>query len=207
MTPPRFTVRHGSVLVHVAGEADLARVLQVLHNGAEASPVSVLAAASARLLEAAAKARPALRLRCLRDVMYYFRNDMSQADYKFLQQLNVAASLTQHVPPSNIEGQPRDIEGYFMASEAKQAGGVRESYSQASEGRSLHPRPDAERGGGCEPWARAAAGVHTKMPRDGNCYAEREAQGTQQEFELKGYVARLEGRLRAIEGAMEELSE
>lgn len=100
MSPPRFSVRHGAVVIHVASEDDLAVVLRLLQPASPASfgsQVGRLAELSAALMDAASRARPGARLRSLRDCACVFKKELDKQDIQFLTELNSAYSFSRHL--------------------------------------------------------------------------------------------------------------
>lgn len=102
MPPPRFTLRAGSLLVHVSTPEDFELALaKIKAQPCEANATGVLASCADKILDAAAEAHPNRKLRGLRDIAYHC--PMNSADKKFVTQLNAACSLTRHLPAVDIQ--------------------------------------------------------------------------------------------------------
>ena len=81
----RVTIRHGSVVLHV-DRCDVANVLALLAPQAlkpdGGSLVAALAEASAHLISTASHLCPHAKVRSLRDVAFFCRNDLEKDDVK-----------------------------------------------------------------------------------------------------------------------------
>lgn len=79
MPPARLTVRHGSIIVHVAGLDDLAGVVEALKI-ADAT------------LSFSHRAAPGVKIRSMRNTLYAFRGRLSSQHRTFVEQLRTSYS-------------------------------------------------------------------------------------------------------------------
>jgi len=190
MAPPRFSVRTGAAVVHVASEADLDLVL----DRVQFRPVShgavphcaAISTAAARLLEVAADVFPDASLRGLRDVAFRARGAIPAADLKFIQQLNTTYSMLRHMAPAALLSRAEAI--------AASLGAKRQA------GRASPPQAAA----GFDPWAEAAQarGLAPSQEKQGAYWQAPDANPPEENSADEGYdnvMQRIQAQLEAVE--------
>lgn len=103
--PSAVCVRRGEVVVHVNEASLLPQVvasLSTVQPEMRADTVVILASAADVLLQHASACAPERKFRSLRDVLYFFLEQLSAQDSKMLQLVNASYSLLRHMSHCEI---------------------------------------------------------------------------------------------------------
>lgn len=114
MSPSRFTIRHGGIIIHVNGANDLASAICTIREAGHAAhgtdpPVSTLAAASQIVLDTSYAADRSTKNRSIRDTLCAFRGKLRPSQNNCLDQLHAAYSLQCRVVPGEMISQGREV--------------------------------------------------------------------------------------------------